>query len=68
MQWRSIPQGYQKAIFDLENSQKDQKPGCGWDPAGWGCRLQSVRQGSARRRPGPSSEQLPQPEVISAPR
>lgn len=23
MQWRSIPQGYQKAIFDLENSQKD---------------------------------------------
>lgn len=45
-----------------------QEPGCGGDPAGWGCRLQSVRQGSARRPPGPSSEQLLQPEVISAPR
>lgn len=36
-----------------------QEPGCGGEPAGWGCRLQSVRQGSARLRPGPSSEQLP---------
>ena len=43
-----------------------QEPGCGEDPEGWGCRLQSVRQGSARRRSGTSSEQLPQPAVISA--
>lgn len=44
------------------------EPGCGEGRPGWGCRLRSVRQGSARRQPGPSAPQLPQPEVISAPR
>lgn len=35
---------------------------------GPGCRVPSGRQGCALRQPGPSSERLPQPEVISVPR